>query len=49
VVYRAALPFASASFVLSHLFRIEPSVERGLAVALGLVMMRGIRGRAEGW
>jgi hypothetical protein len=40
---------ARSSFVLRQLFKFQPSLEHGIDVALALVWMRAIRGRAEGW
>jgi hypothetical protein len=40
---------ARSSFVLRQLFRFQPSLEYGIQVALALVWMRAIRGRAERW
>jgi ribosome-associated toxin RatA of RatAB toxin-antitoxin module len=49
-VYRARQNIASSSpLLLGILFRKEPLFEHGLNVALGLVQVLGVRGRAEGW
>jgi len=40
---------SQSSIVLRQLFRFQPSLQRGIDVALALVWMRAIRGRAEGW
>jgi ribosome-associated toxin RatA of RatAB toxin-antitoxin module len=49
-VYRARQNVASSSpLLLGILFRKEPLFEHGLNVALGLVQVLGVRGRAEGW
>jgi hypothetical protein len=49
VVYRARQPLDQSSIVLRKLFAYQPSLRLGINVALGLVWMRAIRGRAEGW
>ena len=49
VVYRSNEDLASASpLILGSVFRTVPSFEHGIAVALGLVNVVGVRGRAEG-
>jgi ribosome-associated toxin RatA of RatAB toxin-antitoxin module len=50
VVYRARQDVGRSSpLLLGLLFRKEPLFEHGINVALGLVQMLGVRGRAEGW
>lgn len=49
VVYRVRQKLDVTSVVLRKLFHYQPSLEYGINVALGLVWMRAIRGRAEGW
>ncbi|MSP62735.1 MAG: hypothetical protein EXR72_20875 [Myxococcales bacterium] len=49
-VLRASQDLSTASpILLGSLFRREPLFEHGVAVALGLVHLVGVRGRAEGW
>jgi hypothetical protein len=49
-VYRARQDVgASSPLVFGLLFKKEPLFEHGINVALGLVQMNGVRGRAEGW
>ncbi len=49
VVYRVRQKLDAGSGVLRKLFQYQPSLEYGINVALGLVWMRAVRGRAEGW
>lgn len=49
VVYRVRQKLDAGSVVLRKLFQFQPSLEYGINVALGLVWMRAVRGRAEGW
>jgi hypothetical protein len=49
VIYRLAQPLAQGSILVRKLFQFEPSLETGLNVAFGLVYVRAMRGRAEGW
>jgi hypothetical protein len=49
VVYRVRQKLDASSLVLRKLFQYQPSLEYGINVALGLVWMRAVRGRAEGW
>jgi hypothetical protein len=49
VSYEVQEDLARSSFVLKQLFKMQPSLERGIGVALALVWMRAIRSRAEGW
>ena len=49
VVYRARQVLEQGSLVLRKLFAFQPSLRVGINVALGLVWMRAMRGRAEGW
>jgi hypothetical protein len=48
-VYRARQTLEQSSLVLRKLFSFQPSLRQGINVALGLVWMRAIRGRSEGW
>jgi ribosome-associated toxin RatA of RatAB toxin-antitoxin module len=48
-VLRVRQDLGAASLILRTLFQAEPLFEHGIAVALGLVSMAGVRGRAEGW
>jgi hypothetical protein len=48
-VYRVRQALDQSSVVLRKLFELQPSLKLGINVALGLVWMRAIRGRAEGW
>ncbi|HEY2748367.1 MAG TPA: hypothetical protein VGL86_27275 [Polyangia bacterium] len=48
-VYRARQTLEASSLILRKLFGFQPSLRQGINVALGLVWMRAIRGRAEGW
>ena len=49
IVFRANQDLAQASpIVLGSLFRREPLFEHGVAVALGLIQVAGMRARAEG-
>jgi len=48
-VYRARQTLEQSSLILKKLFAFQPSLREGINVALGLVWMRAIRGRAEGW
>jgi hypothetical protein len=48
-VYRVRQKLDAGSLVLRKLFQYQPSLEYGINVALGLVWMRAVRGRAEGW
>jgi hypothetical protein len=48
-VYRVRQKLDASSLVLRKLFQFQPSLEYGINVALGLVWMRAVRGRAEGW
>lgn len=48
-VYRVRQRLEASSLVLRKLFQFQPSLEYGINVALGLVWMRAVRGRAEGW
>jgi hypothetical protein len=48
-VYRLNEPLAQSSLILRKLFESQPALERGIGVAFGLVYMRAMRGRAEGW
>ena len=49
VSYEVQEELARSSFVLRQLFKFQPSLECGIEVALALVWMRAIRGRAEHW
>ena len=50
VVFRANQDLSSASpLIFGTIFRAAPFFEPGIAVALGLVYVVGVRGRAEGW
>jgi hypothetical protein len=49
VSYTVEEELARSSFVLRQLFKFQPSLEYGIEVAIALVWMRAIRGRAEGW
>jgi ribosome-associated toxin RatA of RatAB toxin-antitoxin module len=49
LVYRARQTLEASSLILRKLFGFQPSLREGINVALGLVWMRAIRGRAEGW
>ncbi len=49
VVYRVRQKLDAGSIILRKLFHYQPSLEYGINVALGLVWMRAVRGRAEGW
>jgi hypothetical protein len=49
VVWRARQVLEQGSLVLRKLFAFQPSLRVGINVALGLVWMRAVRGRAEGW
>jgi len=49
VVYRARQRLEQSSVVLRKLFGFQPSLRLGINVALGLVWVRAMRGRAEGW
>lgn len=50
IVYRANQDLRAASpLLLGTLFRAAPFFEPGLAVALGLIHVTDVRGRAEGW
>jgi len=48
-VYRVRQSLDQSSLILRKLFAFQPSLRLGINVALGLVWMRAIRGRAEGW
>ncbi|MDB4964643.1 MAG: hypothetical protein JWN44_332 [Myxococcales bacterium] len=48
-VYRVRQKLDAGSVVLRKLFQYQPSLEYGVNVALGLVWMRAVRGRVEGW
>jgi hypothetical protein len=48
-VYRVRQKLDAGSLILRKLFAHQPSLEYGINVALGLVWMHAIRGRAEGW
>jgi hypothetical protein len=48
-VYRVRQALDQSSVILRKLFELQPSLKLGINVALGLVWMRAIRGRAEGW
>jgi hypothetical protein len=49
VIYRVNEPLAQSSIILRKLFEHEPSLEHGIGVAFGLVYVRAMRGKAEGW
>jgi ribosome-associated toxin RatA of RatAB toxin-antitoxin module len=49
VVYRARQRLEQSSMVLRKLFAFQPSLRLGINVALGLVWVQAVRGRAEGW
>ena len=50
VVYRANQDLSSASpLIFGTIFRAAPFLEPGIAVAMGLVYVVGVRGHAEGW
>ncbi len=49
VVYRSHQSLGASTILLRELIKREPTLEHGLNVAFGLVYMRAIRGRAEGW
>ncbi|MCA1663274.1 MAG: hypothetical protein LC659_03230, partial [Myxococcales bacterium] len=49
LVYRARQALEQSSVVLRKLFAFQPSLRLGINVALGLVWVRAMRGRAEGW
>jgi hypothetical protein len=49
VVYRARQKLEQSSMVLRKLFAFQPSLRLGINVALGLVWVQAVRGRAEGW
>jgi hypothetical protein len=50
VVYRANQDLAAASpLILGTIFKAAPLFEHGIAVALGLVNVVGVRARSEGW
>jgi hypothetical protein len=48
-VYRVNESLAQNSFLLKRLFSSQPSLEHGISVAFGLVWVRAMRARAEGW
>jgi hypothetical protein len=48
-IYRVNEPLAQSSMVLRRLFSSQPSLEHGIGVAFGLVWVRAMRARAEGW
>jgi hypothetical protein len=48
-IYRVNEPLAQSSIVLKRLFSSQPSLEHGIGVAFGLVWVRAMRARAEGW
>ena len=48
-VYRVRQELEAGSVLLRKLFAFQPSLRQGINVALALVWMRAIRGRAEGW
>jgi hypothetical protein len=48
-IYRVKEPLAQSSIILRKLFQSAPSLEQGLGVAFGLVYVRAMRGKAEGW
>jgi len=48
-VYRVRQILGQSNILLRKLFQFQPSLEYGVNVALGLVYMRALRGRAEGW
>ena len=47
--FRHIVPLAQSSMVLRRLFSSQPSLEHGIGVAFGLVWVRAMRARAEGW
>jgi hypothetical protein len=49
VVYRARQNLEQSSVLLRKLFAFQPSLRLGINVALGLVWVRAMRARAEGW
>ena len=49
VSYTVQDELAQSSMLLRQLFKFQPSLERGIDVALALVWVRAIRGRAEHW
>jgi hypothetical protein len=40
---------AASPLILGAIFRQQPLFEHGLSVAVGMVNVVGVRGRAEGW
>jgi hypothetical protein len=48
-VYRVRQKLDAGSLILRKLFAHQPSLEYGINVALGLVWMHAVCGRAEGW
>jgi hypothetical protein len=49
VIYRVKEPLAQSSIIMRKLFQSAPSLEQGVSVAFGLVYVRAMRGKAEGW
>jgi ribosome-associated toxin RatA of RatAB toxin-antitoxin module len=49
VTYRANLPLGRSNILVRKLFEVDRSLEHGLNVAFALLMLRSVRGRAEGW
>ena len=47
--YLLLLVFVSGPMILRRLFSSQPSLEHGISVAFGLVWVRAMRARAEGW
>jgi hypothetical protein len=48
-IYRVNESLAQNSMILRRLFSSQPSLEHGISVAFGLVWVRAMRARAEGW
>jgi hypothetical protein len=48
-IYRVSEPLSQSSILLRRLFSSQPSLEQGIEVAFGLVWVRAMRAKAEGW
>jgi hypothetical protein len=48
-IYRVNEPLSQSSLILRKLFSAQPSLEHGIGVAFGLVWVRAMRAKAEGW
>jgi hypothetical protein len=48
-IYRVNEPLSQSSIILRKLFSSQPSLEHGIGVAFGLVWVRAMRAKAEGW